>query len=848
MLAARANAAVPLPEIVAALWGQDPPKSAEGAVYTYISSLRKALEPDGGSQQRPGPLVRTRAGYTLVLPGRTLDVAEFEETLRSARRRRDTGDGLGALREAEAALALWQGPALGGASGPFAETERTRLDLARLDAEELRAEALVATGAAEEVVGRLSVLAAEHPLRERLHELLVLALGRSGRRGEALEAYRHARQTLVTELGIEPGPVLQELHRDVLADDDPGPSGRPSAVPAQLPREVPGFSGRRHELEYLLYAVGEGGATLVTIDGIGGAGKTALAIRLARRLAQSFPDGQLFVDLQGYAAGRRGVGVEDALARLVTGLGGPADFGGDAEAGSGLFRTMAAGKRLLVVLDNAVDAAQVRALLPGDPRCLVIVTSRDRMPGLVARDGATRVHLGPLPAADAVALLRWLPGTDDRAATELAALCGNLPLALRVVAERIRDFAEQGLDALVAELRDERRRLDALAVPDDEVSDVRAVFSWSYAALEPAAAAAFRALGVHPGGEIDPGAAAATVGADADRLLGVLERRHLLGRAANDSYRCHDLMRIYAAERVGRSTAEADAARARMFAWYLDAARTVRTVLTPGLGDDCAEPPVADGLPAISDHQDGVAWATRRMGCLEAMLRLAVEHGHDAIATRLATAFGSLYYCTSRWSEWLETVRLGREAAERRADSSALGRLRNDAGVAWHFLGKPEKAAAEHRAAIEILSGQDGAVNPAVPANLAVAYSMLGRQLDAVPLLRDAWQAAQDQGNPHLEAVVAINLCAVLSGLGNHDDAIDCGRRGVRLAEATGAGHLLGHALTELGQACSTAGRPGDAREWLVQAFGHWHALGDEWGRRAAADALAGLPHGFGLP
>ncbi len=862
MLALRANTTVTLDELIAALWGDTPPRTAEGGIYSHVSTLRKALEPGRGRKDEPRVLTSSRAGYCLPLPPDAVDVFRFEATAAEARRRWTANDFDGALIHCDRALREWGGPPLGGAVGPFAEAERSRLELLELDLVELRCAALLETGAAGAAAAALVTLSAEHPLRERLHELLMLSLFRTGRQAEAIGAYQRVHTRLVEELGVEPGPALRRMYERVQAGNDvePTPFPVPRVTPAQLPHGVAEFTGREAELQRLgeLCAEASGashGASVVisAIDGAAGVGKTALAIHVAHRMSPQFPDGQLFVDLRGFDPHFAPVTPEDALGHLLRGLGAQADaqYTGIA-AQSALFRSLLAGRRLLVVLDNAVSAEQVRPLLPASPGCLALVTSRNRLAGLVALDGATRLSLDVLQPAESLALLRRILGgarveVDVDDARALAELCGHLPLALRIAAERVLGLDHYDVAHLVEELRAERDRLDALSTLDDESSAIRTVFSWSYQSLKPEEARAFRLLGLHPSLEFGVAEAAALFDSlvpEARRLLAGLAQSHLLEPVARDRYRFHDLLRIYAAECAERdeSLVATDLAVRRLLRWFLASAVAAREVLTPELGPIEIEPSPDHPPFSPTDYEDAQAWTNRQLPALADMLRLAVDRGLDASAATLATALGSLCHCTSRWPEWLRITEIGLAAAERAGDRLSVARLHNDAGVVHHFLGHGDQAVARHRQAAEMLTelaARGEGNQQAIAANLAVAYLMMGRRLDALPLLQDALVIARRQDNMFVESAVAESLSAVLSKLGRHDEAIEHGRRGVDLARQTGSEHMLAHGIGQLGGTFRHAGRADEAVPYLDDALALWRVLGDRWGEVHTMHSLA---------
>lgn len=869
VLAMRANTQVTLDELVSALWGETAPRTAEGAVYTYVSALRKALEPGRGRRDEPQVLISSRGAYSLLLPSGAVDVHKFETAAAEGRRRWANGDCAGALARFDAASSDWGGLPLSGATGPFADAERSRLELLRLDVVELRCAALIETGAAGDAVRTLSVLTGENPLHERLHELQMLALYRTGRQAEALQVYRQVHERLVDELGVDPGPGLRRMHQRVLAGENVEPQApthrpavTPRVVPAQLPHGVSAFTGREAELrrlgELCVGGDGVGGSVVISaIDGAAGVGKTALAIHVAHQVADSFPDGQLFVDLRGFDPRCSPVAPDEALAQLLRGLGTDAEAQrADMPTLAALYRSLLSGRRVLVVLDNAVSTEQVRPLLPGSKGCLALVTSRNRLAGLVARDGATRVTLDLLRPEESLELLRRVLGADQvdsdvELARELTEHCGHLPLALRIAAERILG-GDHELAGMVGELRAERRRLDTLSTPDDESSIVRAVFSWSYHGLKPPEARAFRLVGLHPAAEIGVHDAAALLGTDtpdARRQLAGLVRRHLLEQVTRDRFRFHDLLRIYAVECAARDepgTAAAESIQ-RLLAWCLASTVAARETLAPGLGQIDVGPPDPDRPPmALRTFDEAIAWAGRELPGLADLLRMAADRGYDEYAAKLATALGALCHCTSRWAEWLRIIKIGQAAAQRIGDRLSQACLYNDAGVVYHFLGRHDDAVNCHLDAVGILTEFDDRCQQTITANLTVAYSMMGRHLDALPLLEDALTMARAQGNRFVEASVADSLGSVLSKLGRHAEAIEYGLLCVDLVREVGAEHMLGHGLTQVGDSCLQAGRVEDAARYLGEALELWRGLGDRWGEARCMHALARALHRAG--
>ena len=585
--------------LVDGLWGEEWSPTRERNLHALVYQLRRrlaGLEPGGGAR-----LVRAGAGYRLALGPGELDVAVFGDLAGRGREAARAGDAAAARELFGRALGLWRGAALADAAplcGRLAG-EAARLEEARLAVVEERAGCDLALGRHGEVAGELAGLVAEFPLRERLAALLMTALYRCGRRGEALAVYDATRRVLAEELGLDPGPELAGLQAQVLADDPalaapaavPGgaaPATAQATPPVIVPRQLPAgagfFAGREAELKELDELLDQadcedgadepGGAVVISaVAGMAGVGKTALAVHWARRVAGRFPDGQLYVNLRGYDAEGAAVTAEEVTGWFLVALGVPAgQIPADAQARCGLYRSVLAGRRVLVVLDNARDAAQVRPLLPGRPGCLVVVTSRSALAGLAAAEGARPLRLGPLGAEEGVRLLAARLGPERVAAepgavTELVARCGHLPLALAVMAARaaadpglpLGVLAEQlavaaGAEAVGAEAEAAggaagpgTGRLEVLETGDPATS-LRQLLSWSYRQLSPPAARMFALLGVHCGPDITVPAAASLAGvsrAEAGRALAELADASLAAEHRPGRYVLHDLVRGY---------------------------------------------------------------------------------------------------------------------------------------------------------------------------------------------------------------------------------------------------------------------------------------------------------------
>ena len=576
-----------------ALWGDRPPATARHQVAIGVSRLRKALAMAGAGRE---VIATCTPGY--LVAGGWLDARCFEERAKQAHEALAAGDRQEAARLLSAGLSLWRGPALNGIDRPFAEIEAARLEERRLTVTEEHIGLELDLGRHEELVGDLLALVRAHPLRERLRGLLMLALHQAGRRAEALAVYQDGRRQLVEALGVEPGPQLRAVHQALLRDEparrqgalpgqpgDPPPqqdhAGRvqlgPSAsarrdpvlpVPAQLPPDVRGFVGRRAELDALdelaampgAAANGAGDRPLRVgiISGVAGVGKTGLALHWGHGAMHRFPGGQLYADLRGYDPDQEPLPPGAALEQFLRALGVPGEqIPGALDERAALFRSVLHGRQVLIVLDNARNPEHVRRLLPGSSSCVVLVSSRDRLDDLVALEGARLYRLGVLHPDEASDLLSRMAGDrriDPATANRIAALCGRLPLALRIAAARLAIQPDGAAAGLADRLADEQRRLAELSQTH---RGVQASFALSYRELPTPAAMLFRLLGLLDATDIAAWTAAALMGASeqqAEDLLDQLVRGGLLELAGRDCagqvrYRLHDLMRLYARER-----------------------------------------------------------------------------------------------------------------------------------------------------------------------------------------------------------------------------------------------------------------------------------------------------------
>ncbi|MEU8206895.1 BTAD domain-containing putative transcriptional regulator [Streptosporangium sp. NPDC049046] len=628
-LATRPGTTLSRQELINAVWGPNPPITVESSIYTYVARLRRTFEPKRPRRAPSGLLVADANGYLLQLDARKIDVQVFEKHLEDVRELQRSGPWPEAVKRLEAALALWRGPAFGGAVGPLADTERIRLDELRVTAIEDRAQLLLEADRATEIISDLSSLVRTHPMRERLHHLLMVAHYRCGRRADALKQFHSVRRLLIRELGIEPGEDLRRCHDQILngtlrspapAPDSPVTLSSPDNAlppafappPAQLPRDIPGFTGRLRELERLEGFVTAADrldeAGLILISGAPGVGKSALALRFARSLTERFDGGQLHLDLRGFSNTAQPMMPAEALDHLLAGLGSTPKPSEDLQVRSSRYRSLVAGKRILIVLDNARSAEQVRPLLPGDPSCLVLVTSRNRLSGLTTRDGALRMTLDLMPKEDAATLVRHVIRQANGYAEHplvhrLCQVGDHLPIALRIAAERMTSRFHGGLTSVGQTPPGREDLLESQDVECDEQSSMRSVFSSSYLALPNDAAEMFRLMSLHEGPTFDLTTAAVTADVDVHRArqsVDYLLSGHLLRITPDNRLRFHDgMLRAYAKD---RAVAEMPyqtrrAAVSRFLGHYVRTADIALRLLYPGRCPVIPPLPAPQGVP-----------------------------------------------------------------------------------------------------------------------------------------------------------------------------------------------------------------------------------------------------------
>jgi DNA-binding SARP family transcriptional activator len=891
LLATRANQVVARDELIDGMWGEELPARSVNALHVHVSRLRAAIEPHRALRAPSRVLIATGLGYLLRLAPGQLDAEVFAERLAAARESRAADDLAGAATSFDSALALWQGAALAGIGGPWAQIVRTGLDEQRLTATEEQVEVILALGRHAEAARQLAELVRGYPLRERFSRQLMLALYRCGRQAEALAAFAQARRVLVQEIGIEPGPELRTLQARILAADPdldfaatratvsatvgatspaqpgqrPGPR-RDRPVPAQLPADVAAFTGRAAELAELdlfpgglgareAAEAGEAGGAepsavpISVVSGTAGVGKTALAVRWARRAAGAFPDGQLYVNLRGYDPDQP-VPPGNALAGFLRALGlAEQDIPAEADERAAAYRSLLDGRRMLVVLDNAASVEQVRPLLPGCPSCLVVVTSRDSLVGLVARHGARRIDLDMLPSADAVALLRTLIGVrveaEPGAAAALAGQCARLPLALRVAAELAAASPDSRLDQLAAELADEQRRLDLLDAGGDERTAVRGVFSWSYRRLPDPAARAFRLVGLHPGPDLDASAVAALTGVTATQardVLALLARAHLVHQAGAGRYGMHDLLRAYAGQLAMAHDHDAsrDTALTSLYDYYLGAAAGAMDALVPA--EKHYRPRIraaSSPAPPVASPAQARAWLDGERATLVAVAAQTATQGSPGHTTRLAATIFRYLETGGHYADAVIIHGHARHAAcllgDRAAEATALTNL----GIISWRQGRYQSAAGYHQGALAASAEIGDQLGEAIAvANLGVVYERQGRYEQSTDCHQRALVLFRAAGDRSGEARGLANLGSVAARQGHYEQAVSWYQQA--LAQFRDIGDRIGEAsaLPDLGIAYQRQGRYDQAIGCYKQALDLFSESGDRTGEAEARNGV----------
>jgi DNA-binding SARP family transcriptional activator len=897
-LALSAGEEVSVDRLAAIVWGEASPAHVRRAAQTYLTRLRKLLGPQA--------IVTSPAGYRLQVDPQRVDAVLFERLLDAAAAAGDPAAERAALGEA---LALWRGAPFEGLPSAWLEgVESGRLTERYLAALERRIELDLDLGPGAELVAELRELTARYPLRERFWGQLMTALYRAGRQADALETYQRLYRLLADELGVDPGPAVQGLHRQILtAQVDAGHPDHTSSqrlsspqptvtVPRQLPADVAAFTGRAQELADLDRVPDTDAVVITAIDGMAGIGKTALAVHIAHRIAGGYPDGQLFIDLHGYTQGMSPVQPADALDHLLRCLGVP---GGQiphrTEERAALYRTRLADRRVLILLDNAATEAQVAPLLPGAPGCLVLITSRRRLAGL---DHTHTLSLDTLPLADAVALFcqtagegRLVDPPPDLLA-ELVGLCGRLPLAIRIAAARLRSHPTWDLAHLVRRLRSQQHRLGELQAGQRTVA---AALDLSYQHLSADQQLTYRLLGLHPGPDIEPYAAAAlldTTVLHATRALDRLHDNHLLLEPVTGRYQFHDLVRAHAAHTATRDETEHSGRLAldRLLDHYRHTAAQAMDAAYPYERERRPRVPASrTPCPALPDRPAALAWLDSELPNLLAAARHATEHNRPAHLLDLSSILHRHLLTRSRYADAetlhqqaLTTARTtGHQAAELAA-LVGLGRIhlrqsRSEPATDHHGRALQLARATGHRAAeVEALVGlgrthrlrdrHEHATNYLQRAlELARATGHRAAELDALHHL--GWvhleRGQYEHASEHLQQTLELARAAgnrpgeldALNGLGHilrlqgwYPHASGYHQKALRLARATGNRPGEQSALAGLGDIHRRQGRYDQATDDYQRLLDLAHQSGDRNWQFEAWQGLGRLHHTTGHP
>lgn len=830
-LAVDVGQAVSVDRLVERVWGVDVAPRTRATLHGYISRLRRALAGVCGVA-----IVRRSGSYTLLADAAesAVDLQRFRDLC--ARARREDVVSVRALTEA---LALWRGEALTGVGGEWVQAERERLEQERLAAEHELVDARLRAGDGGELVVELSARAARHPLDERVAGQYVLALYRAGRTTDALEHYRQIRGRLVEELGVDPGATLQKLHRQILAAD-PGlmaatpttpalqqvltdaaaPDRHPAEYVHALPHDVEDFTGRDKELVDLLDAARDPDGTtmvIVAIDGMAGVGKTALAVHTAHRLAERYPDAQLFIDLHAHTADRQPTDPAVALGTLLRSVGVAGErIPAGLEERAGLWRAELAGRKALLILDNVASAAQVRSLLPGSAGCLALITSRRRLTDL---DSARTLSLDVLPHWQAVAFFTKVLGDEPperEAIGEVVGLCGHLPLAIRIAAARLRSRPVWTVGLLVERLRAGQRRLSELVTGDRSVASA---LHLSYRHLTASQQRLFRLLGLHPGADFDVYPAAVLTGmglAETERLLEELVDLHLLHQSEAGRYRMHDLVRAFAS---GLS-ADIDSASCRRESLtrlqdsYLHTAAQAMDIVAPG--DEHASAPVEVLAPILSSYPQAMGWLERERANLVATATSTAGAHSSELSTTLLRYLDLRGYHDDALVLHSHAYATARGCGDVESECQALGNL----GTAYERLGSYGEAEAHHRKALDLARSADALpLEGRTHNNLGNVYLAVADHQNALVHYRQALDIAVRTGNRIGQCRSANNLGIVHERLGHYDEAAAHHKDSLTLAEEINDQAGRGYALHSLGFVYRRLDRHDTALDHFQQAL-----------------------------
>ena len=846
LLLVRANQLVSIDDLIDLLWGQNPPASAVNVIHKYIGAIRRLLEPDLQARTSGRWLTRHGGAYRLAADEGTSDLIAFRhmvEDARSARAGNRPADALDLLLKA---LSLRRGACGAGAELNGRQREYfTAVDQAYAVAVADAADAALACGQPLRILPLVRQVASDDPLNESLQARLVLLLAATGQQALALSHYQAVRERLSDELGVDPGNEMRTAHGQVLRQEltaadiqtipISSPPGTPSPLvsPAQLPADLPTFAGREAELSQASAMLSPDDESpivaICAIDGMAGIGKTTFAIHWAHHVAKHFDGGQLYLDLHGFDSSASATAPEEALRALLYSLGVPAGHiptGLDARAG--LYRSVLAGKRVLIVLDNARDAEQVRPLLPGNPGCLVIATSRNPLAGLAMTDGARllTLKLPSLPAARQT-LERRLGANrvtaEPEAAEEIIQLCGRLPLALAIVSARAAAHPDFTLGSIAAELRRRRGRLDAFSTAGMG-TDARTAFSWSYHHLSPPACRLFRLLSLQPATDITAAVSASLLGdtpETASRLLAELTSTALITEHRPGRYAFHQLTRAYAAE-LSENTdtnADRDEAIARLLDHYLHSSYAAQVELKPHREPIAPGPPLAGVTPErFADYGSAMSWFTAERHVLNSVLLAGSDFGSPV--WQLALTMQQFYQWRGFFHDWKQTMEIVLQAAERDADLPGQGHVLRSLAGASFYLGRPDEAV-QYLERAQVIYTEAGFTteHAYLHTSFGEVFNHQGKLELAIEHNQKALELYREAGYQRGEARAIANIGIVHSALGHYEEAVSYLEHGIALAQEVGKPHQEGGVRKDLGIVYYKLGQQDKAVEQFEKAL-----------------------------
>lgn len=859
------NRTVSTEQLTDRVWGDRPPPRARESLYSYLSRLRQSL----GGVEGVG-IAHRSGGYVLTAEPATVDLHRFRELVTAARRRVGT-DGGAASALFEEALGLWRGTPFADLDTPWSNSLRVRVEDERLSAELDRNELRLAAGEHVAVLSDLAVRVLAHPLDERLTGQLMLALYRCGRQADALDHFQRLRLLLADTLGADPAPELRRLHQRILSADpslmriaEQPQASSARVVPRQLPAPPSVFTGRVAELDALTQVLADDAderrMRVVAISGVGGLGKSRLALRWAHQHLDLFPDGQLYVDLRGFDPTAEPMPTSVAVRGFLDALGVPAgSVPSEPDAQAALYRSRIAGARILVVLDNARDTGHVVPLLPGSPTCAVLVTSRHQLAGLATAHGARLVNPEVLDPTEARGLLADALG-DERVAAEPDAVadlvrhCAGLPLALAILAARAAANPDFPLTALTEELRDASGRLDALD-GGEVTANLSAVFASSLRALDPAAVRMFGLAGLTTGPDLSLAAVANLTGVPEARarvLLRQLEAVHLVRQHVPGRYWMHDLVRLYAARQARHELPADERAHAvrRLVDLHLHTAVAGDRLLAPHRAPVDIAPPAPGLVPTeLADHAAAVAWFDTEHDCLAATQRLAMDNDLPAQAWQLAWALSTFHGWRGRIYDDLGFWRTGLDAAKRSGDPAATALAHRFLGRALGRTGRFTEALPHLRHAVALLTERGDRFGAAhTHRSLAWVRAQQGNDRQALEHATEALRLYEELDAPDW-AAEARNLVGWHHALlGEYEPAEEYCTRALAAHRAHGNNEGTANALDSLGYIAHHTDRPADAVDRYREALAVYRELGDATGEANTLARLGDAHADYGQP